>query len=160
MTAPHGVRGEVRINIETDFPERFAPREVFSARFPEGSGKGLLRLEVESARPHKQAMLVKFAGVDTRDAAEALRGAEIVIPREEVRPLPDGSWYIFELEGLEVYTEDGTRLGVLTEVLQGAGNDVYVVQGEREILLPAIKQVVLDVDRDARRMKVHLLDGL
>jgi 16S rRNA processing protein RimM len=127
---------------------------------PSGAPGEIRRLTVTGARLHKGSYLLKLAEITTRDAAEALRGAEVVIPRDQVKPLPDGRWYIFDLEGLDVVDEHGTPLGVLREVLQGAGNDVYVVQGEREILLPAIKQVILDVDLPNNRMRVHLMDGL
>lgn len=157
VTAPHGVRGEVRVKIETDFPERFTDSARLRFLFP--SQATPKTLEVEEARPHKGMILLKLVGHDDREAAERLRGARVVIARDEVRPLPEGTWYIFDLEGLDVYTRDGAYLGVLTEVLHPGGNDVYLVKhGARETLLPAIKQVIVDVDLTRRRMTVDPLD--
>lgn len=180
VTAPHGVHGEVRVKIETDFPERFTEAERLTFRMapnaaaPARGGAPTVRPEtrghvaasreigeiaVEEARPHKGMMLLKLAGHDDREAAEKLRGAQVVVPRDAVRPLPAGTWYVFDLEGLDVYTRDGIHLGVLTEVLHPGANDVYVVRGEgRETLLPAIKQVILDVDLTQRRMTVEPLE--
>lgn len=185
VTAPHGVHGEVRVKIETDFPERFteAERLTFleapsspdrSRRDPRSTERGERgapqagsrsevapprEIDVEDARPHKGMMLLKLAGHDDREAAEKLRGALVVVPRQAVRPLPEGTWYVFDLEGLEVFTRDGVRLGILTEVLHPGANDVYVVRdGGRETLLPAIKQVILDVDLTRRRMTVEPLE--
>lgn len=157
VTAPHGVRGEVRVKIETDFPERFTESDRLKFLFPSKSTPR--ELEVEEARPHKGMILLKLVGHDDREAAERLRGARVVIARNDVRPLPEGTWYIFDLEGLDVYTRAGAYLGVLTEVLHPGGNDVYVVkEGSREILLPAIKQVIVDVDLTRRRMTVDPLE--
>lgn len=158
VTAPHGVHGEVRVRVDTDFPERFA--EGATLRF-KGPGDAPARcLEVVAVRWHKGQALLTLAGVDDRDAADALRGAEIVVDRDEVKPLPAGTWYIFELEGLDVFDTAGNHLGVLQEVLGGLANDVYIVKGEREILIPAIKQVIREVDLEKRRMTVELLEGL
>ena len=164
VTAPHGVRGEVRVKIETDFPERFTDATHLTFALPSSTGeKGgastTLEIEVEEARPHRGMILLKLAGHDDREAAERLRGARVVIARSEVRPLPEGTWYIFDLEGLEVYTREGNHLGVLAEVLHPGGNDVYVVKKDgRELLLPAIKQVILEVDLERRRMTVDPLE--
>jgi 16S rRNA processing protein RimM len=154
--APHGVRGEVRVKIETDFPDD---------RFKQGDDLTMLvdgqprAMHVEDARSHKGMVLLKLEGVDDRDQAEKLRGREIVIRRAEVKPLPEGTWYIFELEGLEVYDRQGRHLGVLSEVLHPGGNDVYVVKkGRAETLIPALKQVILEVDLKERRMVVDPLE--
>lgn len=157
VTAPHGVRGEVRVKIETDFPERFTESDRLTLLFPSKSTPR--ELEVEEARPHKGMILLKLAGHDDREAAERLRGARVVIARDEVRRLPEGTWYIFDLEGLDVYTRAGGYLGVLTEVLHPGANDVYLVEHEgRETLVPAIKQVIVEVDLARRRMTVDPLD--
>jgi 16S rRNA processing protein RimM len=156
VAAPHGVHGEVRVKVDTDFPERFHDGAVLTLR---QHGKISTR-RVVGVRPHKTMMLIFFEGVQSREDADKLRGAEIVIRRDEVRKLPEGSWYIFELEGLEVYDVHGERLGILKQVLQSAANDVYVVQGAREVLIPAVKHVIKEVDLQARRMTVDLPEGL
>jgi len=172
VTAPHGVHGEVRVRVDTDFPERFEEAKTLTLLLASEPGDRAPRtaseraalqsraFDVEGIRSHKRMLLLKLKGVDDRDAAEKLRNAEIVIRPDQVKPLPEGSWYIFDLEGLEVFDEEGRRLGVLDEVLQSAANDVYVVKGEREILIPAIKDVIREVDVAGGRMTVKLLEGL
>ncbi|MDR7417263.1 MAG: ribosome maturation factor RimM [Armatimonadota bacterium] len=156
ITRPHGLRGEVRVLPDTDFPDRFqALRRVLVAG-PEGE----VPYEVESVRPHGRFFLVKLRGVEDREAAEALRGRELRIPGEEATPLPEGTYYVADILGLEVRTEDGEVLGWVREVLRTGANDVYVVAGNREILLPAIEEVVREVNLEARCMVVRLLPGL
>ena len=106
-------------------------------------------------------MILRFAEVADRTAAENLVGWELQVPAGEIPELPAGEYYTFELEGLEVVTESGDRLGVLEEVLDLPAHDVYLVrEGEREILLPATEEVVKEIDLDQRRMVVHLIEGL
>ncbi|MFS8525234.1 MAG: ribosome maturation factor RimM [Limnochordales bacterium] len=159
VTAPHGVRGEVRVWPRTDFPERFQRLERVFVRRP---GRVPQELAVERARFHKGFVIVKLEGVDTRDDAETLRGALLQVPGDQVVPLPEDHYYVFQIVGLEVVDEDGRELGVVKEVLFTGANDVYVVERAdgSELLLPAVKDVVLRVDVDAGRMVVRLLPGL
>lgn len=165
--APHGVRGEIRVKIETDFPQRFKKGTQLTLLVPpewpkSPHGECVPRpFKVTQARINKGIALLKLDGIDSRDAAATLRGCDIVVRQGDVMPLPEGRWYIFELEGIDVFTLGGTRLGVLTEVLSPGGNDVYVVRdGNRETLLPAIRSVIVDVDVKARRMVVNPLEEL
>ncbi len=152
VAAPHGVRGELRVKIETDFPERFeAGNELTLLSGPQGSPR---TYRVLGSREHKGMMLLQLQGVETRDDADKLRGVEIVVPRHEVKPLPEGSYYIFDLIGLDVFDTQGSPLGKLAEVLHPGGNDVYVIRGEREILVAAVKQFIKEVDVSARRMVI------
>ncbi|MCS7173899.1 MAG: ribosome maturation factor RimM [Armatimonadetes bacterium] len=156
ITRPHGLRGEVRVLPDTDFPDRFQTlRRVFVAG-PEGE----VPYEVESVRPHGRFFLVRLRGVEGREAAEALRGRELRIPQEEAPPLPEGTYYVADILGLEVRTPEGKVLGRVREVLRTGANDVYVVAGDREILLPAIEDVVQEVNLEERCMVVRLLPGL
>lgn len=110
---------------------------------------------------HQDMLLLKLEGVDTRDAAEALRGAFISVKVEDLPDLGDEGYYIHELLGLRVVGTDGLELGELAEVLTTGANDVYVVTGGgREVLLPAIPSVILQVDLDAGVMTVSVPDGL
>src|SRR5690606_33128124 len=98
--------------------------------------------DVERARPHGGLFIVKLAGVSDRDAAEALRGVLVQVPREDAVPLPEGSYYVFDLVGCDVVTTEGTLLGQIADVLQTGANDVYQVRDDttgKEILLPAVK---------------------
>lgn len=159
IVAPHGIRGEVKVELMTDFPERYRP----GARLYLGdlAGTAVTPVQVTAARPHKNAMLVKLATVPDRNAAELLRDHYLLIPETQIMPLGEHENYVHDLVGLEVVTAGGERLGVLTEILFTRANDVYVVAGPAgELLLPALRDVVLQVDLAARRMTVALPEGL
>jgi 16S rRNA processing protein RimM len=157
ITAPHGVRGEVRVQPETDFPERFSSiKDVYLIQ-----GDRADPAVVAGCRPHGTVMLMRFEGVATLDDAERLRGASVAIPRANAVPLGPDAYYIHEILGMRVLTEAGRALGVVAEVLRAPANDVYVVRGERgEVLVPALRAVVRRVDRGAREMVVALPAGL
>ncbi len=155
IVAPHGVHGEVEVEIHTDFPQRFTPE----ARFFVGERK--VAMVVERVRPFKHRLLIKFREVPDRTTAESLRGAWVHIPVEEAWPLEEGEYYEYQIIGLEVWTEEGEYLGVVDHIIYTGANDVYVIQGPRgEVLIPAIEQVVKEIDLDEERITVHLLPGL
>ena len=139
ILAPWGMRGEVKVEVLTDFPERFAPRKVVYLN--------TIPLEIERCHPHKQHMVVKLATIDSVEAAERLRGQDLTIPSSELYPLPQGQYYTFQLIGLKVVTTRGQTLGRVTDIMSTASNDVYIVDGKRgEILIPAIEDVVKSID--------------
>jgi 16S rRNA processing protein RimM len=119
-------------------------------------------LTVERSRPHKQHFVVKFASISSIGAANEMRGAELTIPAAELPSPPDGSFYQFQLIGLHVVTESGDPLGAIARVLETGANDVYVVERLEggELLIPAIKDVVKDVDLHGGRMVVDPPPGL
>jgi len=151
IVAPHGVRGDVRVIPLTDFPERF--HQLKMVYTDDGT-----MLTVESARFHKQFVLVKFRGIDTMNDTDVLRGKLIKVRREDVVVLPEGHYYFFDIIGLSVYTEDGNPLGEITDILQTGSNDVYVTEkpGEKPLLIPALKEVVRQIDIPGKRMIVKL----
>jgi 16S rRNA processing protein RimM len=150
----------VRVEILTDHPERIAQHEHIYLAHPEAPDD-VECYEVESVRPHKGILLVKLGECDDRDAAEELRGMLVQIPLEEAVPLEEGEYYYFQLEGMDVETETGEWLGRVAEVLRGGAHDVYLVRGPRgEVLLPAIEDVILMLDLEARTMTIHLLPGM
>lgn len=153
-----GNRGEVRVIPLTDFPERFAGTERV---YLQQNGRFETRL-VEKTYQHKKFIIVKLAGVDDMNAGEALKGALVMIPREELMPLPEDTFYIFDIVGLEVVTTEGRFLGHVKEVLQTGANDVYVVErnARRPLLIPALKKVVHRVDTVEKMMIVELPEGL
>lgn len=153
---PHGVRGELRVEVLTDYPEHFVALKVLYL----GSQRQVH--QVVSARIHKQHVLLKLQGCDDRDAADALRGSVVYVAISDAIPLEEAEYYEYQLEGLDVVTDEGEPLGELVEVLSVPGaNDVFVVHGPQgEILIPAIEDVVLDIDLDAGRMVIRLLPGL
>ncbi len=157
IVAPHGIRGELRVRVETDFPDRFA-RMRSGYLVSDGRARAI---EILSARPHQDGMLLTIDGVGDRTTAEGLRGAEIAVLRAELVPLGADTFYVFEIIGMRVRTEDGRILGTVAQVMRGSANDVYVVtDGTREVLLPALRQVVLKVDRPAGEILVALPAGL
>ncbi len=157
LVKAHGVRGEVRGVLLTDVLENFQGRSTIRWR----RDREIRELEIEGLRFHGSLLLFKFKGVDDRETARELVGGLLEIPLEELVPLPPGEYYWYQLLGLEVYTEEGEYLGVLEEIMETAGHDVYVVRkGDEEILLPAIKEVIKAVILDEGRMVIHLLEGL
>ena len=150
IVAPHGVRGELRIAVLTDFPERF-----FSMKQVIVEGKG--KMTVTGVRAHQDLILLTLAEVKDRDAAIALRGRLLQITHAELTPLPNDNFYVFDLIGLHVFDEVGQELGTLSDVLQTGANDVYVIRqaNGKELLLPALRSVVLSVDIAGQRMVVR-----
>ena len=156
ITKPHGVRGEVRVKPHTDEPTRFNWLEQVYV------GESSRRLmAVEKARVHQGMILLKLTAVNDRTAAEALRGEWLMVPEAEALPLAEGEYYLFQLEGLAVFTVEGEALGTLTRVIETGANNVFEVQGEQgELLLPDIADVVQEIDFENGRMTVTLLPGL
>jgi len=153
ILAPWGIRGEVKVEVLTDFPERFAPQKVvyLNAR----------PLEIESCRPHKQHLVVKLATIDSVEDTEKLRGQDLTIPSSELSRLPEGQYYTFQLIGLKVLTTDGEHLGQIADIMTTASNDVYIVKGKRgEILIPAIEDVVKSIDLEEGKMVIEAIEGL
>ncbi len=157
VIGPHGLRGEVRVRLETDFPERFTRmRSAFLVR--DGRAEAV---EITGARPHRGGILLTVAGINDVSSAEQLRGAEIAIQREDLAPLAEDSFYIFEIIGLRVRTSQDQELGTVAEVMRGRAHDVYVVRGaDGEWLLPAVRQVIRRVDRGAGEITVEVPAGL
>jgi 16S rRNA processing protein RimM len=157
---PHGVRGDLRVKIITDYPERLGQHTCFylaSLDSPEAAR----RYPVEKLRQHGGALLLKLSGCDDRNTADELRGMLVQIPVEDAVPLEEGEYYHFQLIGVRVQTESDEWLGQVVEVIETGANDVYVVRGPLgEVLLPAVDDVVLELDLEAKRMVVRLLPGL
>jgi 16S rRNA processing protein RimM len=157
ITGAHGIRGEVKVLVMTDFPERYRP----GAKVYLGTLADCVPTEIETVRPHKGAMLVKLFNVPDRNVAETLQGRYLMIPDEQAMPLGEHENYAHDLIGLAVETKDGKLLGILVEILFTRANDVYVVAGSTgEILLPALREVILRVDLAAKKMIVALPEGL
>ena len=154
---PHGVRGEVVVEVLTDFPERLAHLpEVYL-----GDARQATLTRVRSCRIKGDVMLMAFEAYPDRTAAEALRDQLVQVPLEEAAPLPEDTYYPHQLVGLDVETTEGDDLGRLSDVLFTPANDVYVVIGPRgQVLLPAIRQVIKQIDLAAGRMVVELIPGL
>jgi 16S rRNA processing protein RimM len=153
ILAPWGTKGDLKVEIMTDFPERFAPgRRVYVDKQP---------LTIERSRPHKENLVVKLTTIDSREAGEKFRGRLLEIPHSEVYPLPEGEYYRFELMDLEVWTTEGEPLGEIVDILVTGSNDVLVVRKEgSEVLIPAIEDVIKFVDIEKGRVVIELISGL
>lgn len=153
-----GHRGEVRMMPLTDFPERFTG---IKSILVETDGR-VERRDVERTYPHGKFIIFKFKSVDDMNTAERLKNAQLLVTRDELTPLPEGSYYIFDIVGLDVFTSAGNHLGKVKDVIQTGANDVYVVEGDagQQLLIPALKQVVLKIDIEAGKMVVELPEGL
>jgi 16S rRNA processing protein RimM len=153
---PHGVTGDVLVEVYTDFPERLQAKTIIYA------GEKHHPLTIRRQRNHNDGILLAFDGFTTPEQVRRFRNQVLYIAAAEASVLPEGEFYYHELVGLSVVDEAGEHLGKVTEIMQTGANDVYVVtnDSEREILLPAIAEVILEVDLVARKMKVHLLPGL
>ena len=156
---PHGIKGEVKVYPTTDSPLRFD--EITHVKIIQ-QGKELGDHRISSVKYFKDIVILKFKGIDNINDVEPLKGAELYIPREEGAELSEGEYYIADIIGMTVMTDGGEKLGTVKDVMETGANDVYVVNAEcgREILIPAIKQCILDTDIENNIMTVHLIDGL
>ena len=156
----HGLHGELKVELYTDFPERFAAGvKIFL-------GSELEEVTIRQVRPHKGHLLLMLNGIDERTAAEALRGLWLFVDEADAIELEEGEYWIHDIIGLQVETDEGSVLGQVTDVLPTGANDVYIIrpaQGvnrDQEILLPAIADVILAVDVAAGTIQVRVPDGL
>jgi 16S rRNA processing protein RimM len=154
----HGVRGEVVVEVLSEVPERFARGSKVEAGELDGDRR---RLTVRATRSDRGKLLVAFAEVRDRDAADALRGGLLSIDASQAAPPGTGSYYPWQLEGLAVVDEDGVTLGRLARVEEGAASDFWIVDtGAGEVMVPAVDEFVRRVDLEVRRIVVHTIPGL
>lgn len=165
IVGTQGNRGEIKVISHTEFPERFfemSDVRLFEKEQEEPYGVFVL----EACRTHQEALILKLEGVDSISEAEQLRKMLIKVSVDELMPLPPGRHYIFQIIGLECITTSGDKLGVITEVLQTGANDIYVVRPYsgvtklKEILIPVIPDVVININPTEGVVLVELLDGL
>ena len=152
ITQPHGVHGEVKVFPTTNDVRRFKKLKKVIL----DTGKEKITLEIEGVKFFKQYAILKFKGFDNIDDIQKYKGKPLLVTRENAVKLGRDEYFI------AVYDETDQYLGVLTNVIETGANDVYAVTFEdgREVLFPAIKQCILDVDMESRKMKVHIMDGL
>lgn len=158
IVGTHGYKGTMKVESLTDFPQRFKDLETVKLC----QGKKAREIAVESSGQYKGLILIKLQGIESKEEAQLFHNALLCIDEKEIYPLPEGYYYHFQLIGLAVHDIEKGYLGTLQEVLETGANDVYVVKSENygEILIPALKQVILEVDLAAQTMKVQLLEGL
>lgn len=153
----HGIRGEVKVFPTTEDPKRFEwLKEVLL-----DTGKEMLSLEIANVRYFKNLVILKFKGIDNINDIERYKGKDLFVTRENAIPLEEDEYYIADIIGATVYTEDGKEFGTLADVLETGANLVYVVQHEgKEVLLPVIPDCVKDVNVEEKKIVVNILPGL
>lgn len=151
LRRPHGFKGEMLMDVLTDFPQRLRPRKVLYV------GEAHEPLTLEAIRPQDQALLVTFVGLPDGDAVGRLRNQMVYVKVADLPKLPDGEYYHHQLIDLRVVDAQGQPLGVLTDILETGANDVYVVTtpAGTELLLPAIEKVIIKVDLERGEIQVH-----
>jgi 16S rRNA processing protein RimM len=153
ILAPWGIKGKLKVEVVTDFPQRFTPgSKIYINQQP---------MTVDSTGWHKGKAIIKLNTIDSIEEAQRFRGQRVEIHRSQLQLLPEGQYYQFQLIGLEVWTTQGELLGNITEILTAASNDNYVVHGAKgEILIPAIEDVVKSIDLDKGRITIEAIEGL
>ena len=153
-----GIKGIVKVKTFTDDIKRFDNLKTVYIE----KNNTQKEYEIEEVKYHKDMVLIKFKGVDTVEQAELLRNAYLTISRDSVEKLEEGRYYIVDMLGLEVYTDEQVLLGTLDDIFNTGSNDIYVVKDKqgKQILLPAIQDVIKQIDMENRKMIVHLLPGL
>lgn len=147
---PQGIKGELKVLPLTDDPARY--HDLQSVYMQQDGG--YISQQLKGVRVGHDAVYIFLERIYDRNAAETLRGRYLYIPREEAAPLPEGRFYIFDIVGCEVWNEQGKKLGTVAEVLQPGANDVYVVKGEKELLVPAVKAFISEMDVPHKRIVV------
>ena len=158
ISSTHGVRGEVKVFPTTDDPARFEELETVLL----DTGKEKVELEIAGVKFFKNMVILKFKGYDSINSVERYRGRDVWVTRKQAAPLGEDENFVADLIGLAVVTDGGETLGTMKDVMFTGANDVYVVErgNGKELLLPAIKDCILDVDLENGVMTVHVLDGL
>ena len=156
IVRPHGIRGEL---IVEPYSETIRSIEVESVVFIESMQSPY---KVLALRNHQRRLILRIEGCEDRTAAERFRGSELLIPTPVAEPLPDGVYYRWQILGLAVSDVAGRSLGTVSDILETGANDVYIIRGEDsiELLLPAIKEVILKVDLEGGQLLVRVPDGL
>jgi len=151
LRRPHGINGEIQMEIVTDYPDRLKPEGEYYY------GEEHTPIKLVSRRPHGQLLLMAFEGFDDREAVSRLTNQLLYVKRETLPPLPEGEYYHFQLIGMNVVSETGEVLGILQEILVTGSNDVYVVltPDGTEVLLPAREGVILNVDLEKNEIRAR-----
>lgn len=158
ISSTHGIKGEIKVFPTTDDAGRFKTlKEVIL-----DTGRESLKLEITNVKFFKKQVILKFKNYDRIEDIEKFKGKDIYVTRENAVKLEEGEYFIADLIGLSVILDDGQSLGILSDVLQTGANDVYIVKtgDNKEILIPAIKECILNVDLENKTMTIRLLEGL
>ena len=158
ITSTHGIHGEVKVFPTTDDPRRFDDLKTAVLKYRTGE----MEVHITGVKYFKNQVIVKMEEIETVEQAAFYRNAELYVRREDAVPLEEGEYYIGDLIGLKVVTDEGQVLGTLSDVMETGANDVYIVTTpeNKELLLPAIDDCILDIDLEAGICRVHILKGL
>ena len=158
ITSTHGVRGEVKVFPTTDDAARFKKLKHVLL----DTGREMKPLEIQGVKFFKQFVILKFKGIDNINDIERYKRCPLLVERKDAVELKEDEYFIADMIGIQVETEDGEVFGTLKDVMETGANDVYVIDTEEhgEVLIPAIKECILDVDVENRKMTIHVMDGL
>lgn len=153
-----GIKGMVKVKPFTDDISRFDELKKIYIKTKNNKEE----YEIEQVKYHKNMVLIKLKGIETPEQANLLRDSYLIINREDAKPLEKDTYYIVDLIGLQVYTDEGKLLGILEDIFNTGSNDIYVVKDElgKQILLPAIKEVIKEVNIENKKIIIHLIKGL
>lgn len=153
-----GIKGMVKVMPFTENIERFSKMKTVYVK----NKKENKKYEIEEVKYHKNMVLIKFKGIENPEQADLLRQSYLLVDRADEEPLEEGTYYIVDMIGLEVYTDEGELLGILEDIFNTGSNDIYVVKNElgKQILLPSIPDVIKKIDMPNKKVIVHLLPGL
>lgn len=153
-----GIKGMVKVKPFTDNIEQFEELEKIYIK----NKSGKKEYQIQEVKFHKQMVLIKFEGIDNPEDAELLRNSYVLINRKDTKPLEEGTYYIVDLLGSEVYTDENILLGKVEDIFNTGSNDIYVVKDElgKQILLPGIPDVIKQVDIENKKITVHIIPGL
>ena len=159
---PHGVRGELKMRIFTDYPERLIKDIKTLYLGQDANDTDAMPFTVKSARFHKEYLLLTLSEINGRDEAETLRGQKVMVDIDNAVPLEDGEYYLYQLVGLTVKTTDDVELGQIKDVIETGANDVYIVKGRAygELLLPAHDETIVSINFDDNIIIMELPEGL
>ena len=157
ITTTHGIRGEVKVYPTTD-ADRFLNLEYVLL----DTGREKRKLEIENVKYFKNLVILKFRGIDNINDIERYKRCPLLVERKDAVALEEDEYFIADMIGIQVVTEDDEPFGTLKDVMETGANDVYVIDTEEhgEVLVPAIRECILDVDIENQKMKIHLMDGL
>ena len=157
VTSTHGLKGEVKVYPEVDDPRLFSRfKHLYLI-----NRKGREKLDVERVMYHKNMVILKLSGVDDINSAQGIRNSDLMLPRDEIMSLEENRYFEADLLGIQAVTDDGRVLGCVSEIIHTGANDVYVVRGEDgEILIPAIKSCIKDIDIPEKKMVIVPIEGL
>ena len=158
ISSTHGVRGEVKVFPTTDDANRFRKLKTVIL----DTGREHLTLEIEGVKFFKQFVILKFKGIDNINEIEKYKGRSLLVDREHAVKLKKNEYFVADMIGISVFTEDGKPFGILKDVMETGANDVYIIESPEygEVLIPAIRQCILEVDIENQRMVIHLMEGL